>query len=64
MCESCMELSTEQIWAIYGASDRADVWAMYGASDRADIWAMYEAYMELNIDGGFDDMEADYPVDC
>ena len=29
---------------------------MYEASDRADIWVMYGAYMELNVDGGFDDM--------
>ena len=48
----CMELSTGQIWTMYGAFDRADIWAIHGAD------------MELDFDDGFDDMKADYTVDC
>ena len=40
----------------------ANVWIMYWAYHRAYVSSIYGAYMELNFDGGFDDMRADYPV--
>ena len=36
------------------------LWAMSGASDQANTWGKYGAYMELDFDGDFDDMEAGY----
>ena len=46
----------------YEASDRADmdyVWSLPSSY----VPAMYGAYMELDFDGGVDDMKAGYPVD-
>ena len=52
MYRPCMKLPTGQI---YGPCMELPT---------GQIWAMYGAYMELEFDGGVNDMKADYPVDC
>ena len=45
---------------MYGASDRVDMWANYGPYMELIIVHTYGPCMELDFNGGFDDMGAGY----
>ena len=52
-------LCTGHVWSFRPGRSMSHVWSLPSSY----VPAMYGAYMELDFDGGVDDMKAGYPVD-